>query len=745
LGFFESDERLARAGGFLYPSSQRLNTLVIVMWLKKAIFLWFLLSINPVMLAGEQAPVRIGVLSHRGDQATLKMWGPTADYLDAAIAARDFQIVPLDFNEVNPAVAMGNVDFVLVNPGIYVNLEVRFRVSRIATLYNRRGDVPYNIFGGVIFTRSDNPEIRTLEDLRGRSFMAVDATSLGGFQMAWREMNAGGIDPFTDLSGLEFAGIHDRVVIAVRDGRVDAGTVRTDILERMALAGLIDLAEFYIINPQQDPQFPFVHSTRLYPEWPFSKVAHTSDELAQQVAVALLQMPHDHPAALAGNYAGWSIPLDYQPVHELFRELVLPPYDDLGEFTLWDAITRYWYWLIAGLVVLLFMVGMTLWVLHLNRALKKAQKRLENQHELILDSVADGIYGVDMHGNSTFFNRAATELTGWRPEQVIGKNQHRLLHHTHADGSPYNFEDCPVYQTFCDNRPRYISDDLFWRSDGSSFPVEYSSTPIKDEAGRTIGSVVVFRDITEQKQAEEDARQHQAELARVARLSTLGEMASGIAHEINQPLTAISTNAQASIRLLESNPPDTGLCMEVMERITTQAARAGEIIRQLRRFVKKEPLERTEVDINALVNAVVVLIRPELRRAYVRLDLDLQPDLPVIAVQPIQIEQVILNLAKNAIEALDEVPVERRILTIETRLEGFAQIRVRVRDTGPGLKAELLDHLFNPFVTSKADGMGLGLSISNGIIQAHGGRLTAHSPPETGAEFSFFVPFKQDS
>jgi two-component system sensor histidine kinase TtrS len=182
-----------------------------------------------------------------------------------------------------------------------------------------------------------------------------------------------------------------------------------------------------------------------------------------------------------------------------------------------------------------------------------------------------------------------------------------------------------------------------------------------------------------------------------------------------------------------------------MDRIATQAARAGEIIRQLRRFVKKEPLERSEVDINTLVSAVVVLLRPELRRANVKLVLDLQPRLPGVAVQPIQIEQVILNLAKNAIEALNERPINQRGLTIQTSLVETEQVWVTVRDTGPGLKAELLDHLFDPFVTSKPDGMGLGLSISNGIIQAHGGRLTAISPPEGGAEFSFFIPRKQDS
>ncbi|MCW8800581.1 MAG: phosphate/phosphite/phosphonate ABC transporter substrate-binding protein, partial [Desulfobacter sp.] len=327
------------------------------------LFLVFLLS--PLWAQSEPQIVRIGVLSHRGDEATLQAWTPTAAYLEEAIPSRKFQIVPLDFDEVDPMVAEGAVDFVLVNPGIYVNLEVRHRVSRIATLINRRGDVPYKIFGGVVFTRRDHPDIRTLADLAGHTLMAVDKTSLGGFQMAWREMKAQGLDPEKDLT-LTFGGIHDRVVQAVRKGEVDAGTVRTDILERMAAAGEVNLADFRIINPKSDAEFPFVHSTRLYPEWPFSKVSHTSDDLAKQVAIALLQMPADHPAAIAGKHAGWSIPLDYQPVHDLFQELSLPPYDHLRQFTLKDAIQRYWHFLLIGLLVLIFMVFMTLWVLKLN-------------------------------------------------------------------------------------------------------------------------------------------------------------------------------------------------------------------------------------------------------------------------------------------------------------------------------------------------------------------------------------------
>ncbi|MCU7809697.1 MAG: PhnD/SsuA/transferrin family substrate-binding protein [Candidatus Thiodiazotropha sp. (ex Notomyrtea botanica)] len=689
--------------------------------------------------------VRIGVLSHRGDVVTRAMWGPTADYLSAIIPGHRFTIRPLKFDEVNPVVDAGDVDFVLVNPGIYVNLEVKYRVSRIATLYNRRNDVPYKIFGGVIFTRKDHPEINTLEDLRDHSFMAVYSTSLGGFQMAMREMLDSGIDPYRDLKSLEFGGIHDLVVMSVLRGEVDVGTVRTDILERMASAGTIDINDFHIINPRQEPEFPFALSTRLYPEWPFSKVAHTADTLAQQVAVALLQMPHDHTAALAGKYAGWTIPLDYQPVHDLFLELKLPPYQNLGKFTLSDAIDRYRYWLLGGLLVLLFMLFMTFWVMRLNQELHKAKNRLEQQHELILDSVADGIYGVDLRGRSTFFNRAAERITGWAADEVIGFNQHEILHHTHADGSLHRAEECPVYQTFRDSQARYISDDVFWRKDGNSFPVEYSSTPIWDENGKTVGSVVVFRDTTRRKKAEEDSRQHQVELARVGRLSTLGEMASGIAHELNQPLTAISTNAQASIRLLESNSSNLDVCIDVMERIVGQADRAGEIIRQLRRFVRKEPLERAEVNINNLVNAVVVLIRPEIRRASVTLELDLDRDLPRISVQPIQIEQVILNLARNAIEALQENQQDARKLSIHTRRVGEQRIEVWVRDNGPGIKPEVADTLFDPFVTSKSQGMGLGLSISHGIIGAHGGKLVVNPAYQEGAEFTFYLPLLEAS
>ncbi|MCB1859923.1 MAG: PhnD/SsuA/transferrin family substrate-binding protein [Gammaproteobacteria bacterium] len=685
--------------------------------------------------------VRIGVLSHRGFDITIKNWSPTAEYLTNSIPGCRFEIVPLDFSEVDPTVKFGQVDFLLVNSSIYVNMEVRYRVSRIATLDNLVADTPYNVFGGVVFVRSDRRDITTLADLEGKSLLAVDETSLGGFQMAWRELRMAGVDPYRDLSKLEFAGTHDKVVMDVLAGRVDVGTVRTNILERMASTGQIRLDEFNIVSPKGHTDFPFARSTRLYPEWPFSKLQHTSNQLAQKVAVALLNMPRFSAAAEAGNYAGWTVPLDYQSVHELFQELHLPPYQELGAFTLIDAVRRYWYWPVIALAFFLVMSVMTTWVVRLNRELQRSKLHLQRQHDLILNSVSDGISGVDLDGNSTFVNRAMEEITGWPAHELIGRNQHQLLHHTRSDGSCHQADNCPVYQTFRDQTPRFVDDDIFWKKDGSAIPVEYSSTPIRDENGQTVGSVVVFRDISERKKAEEAANQHLMELAHVARLSTMGEMASGIAHELNQPLTAIATNSHACIRMLESGEVPRERCADVMERISAQADRAGEIIRQLRQFVRKEQPERTLVDINELIAEVLILIRPEARRASVQLLTDLHTGIDRVLVQHIQIDQVILNLVRNAIEAMTEVDNRRRQLRIQTRMSRSKnEILVSVADTGPGLNEEIRGQLFNPFVTTKKEGMGLGLSISKGIIESHDGRLFTDTEAGWGVVFRFTLP-----
>lgn len=682
--------------------------------------------------------IKVGVLSHRGDEKTLKMWNPTAYYLIARLPQYDFEIVPLDFDQVEPAIKSAAVDFILVNPGIYVNLEEKYNISRLATLINLRDNTPYSIFGGVIFTHSDREDIKTLNDIKGKSFMAVDENSLGGFQMAWRELNALNINPYDDFSTLEFAGIHDKVVMSVIDEDIDVGTVRTDILERMGDAGLIDMDDIKIIHPQYYSRFPSVHSTRLYPEWPFSKLAHTDPKLARQVAVALFQMPKEDPALKAGKYAGWSIPFDYHEVHVLFKELKLPPYSDFTQLTITEAITRHWVWVLASLIALLTLLGLTSLMVRHNRELKYEQYRMERRHQLINESVADGIYGVDLVGNCTFVNRATMDMTGWTEDDLIGHNQHLILHHTREDGSPFPRIDCPVHHVSFDNQPRFIADDIFWKKDGSYINVEYSCTPLRGLRGETRGSVVVFRDITERKQIQKHAEEHQLQLAHVGRLSTLGEMASGIAHELNQPLTAISTNARACIRLLEADINNAERCADVIEKIASQAERAGGVIRHIRHFSHKKLPNIKPAKLENMLTVVLDLVEREIKSKKIILTLDLDEETPWVMAQDIQVEQVILNLVRNAIESLESMPSSNRKLIIKTTKMPQKKVQIRVTDTGCGIKKVIQEQLFEPFMTTKDNGMGLGLSISQGIIEAHGDQIKVETPMRhSGVSFYF--------
>jgi two-component system sensor histidine kinase TtrS len=315
---------------------------------------WLCVLPVAVLAAGAQE-VAVGVLAHRGVDTAVRMWTPTIDYLGGRVSGYGFRLLPLDLQQMRAALVAGELDFILTNPGHYVELEAGFGVTRIATLMNIRQGRAFKVFGAVIFTRAGREDIQTLADLRGKIFGAVDEGAFGGFQMAWRELKEAGIDPFRDFGELRFSGFpQDNIVLDVRDGRLDAGTVRSDVLEGMAGQGVIELADFRVLSPQTADGFPFLHSTRLYPEWAFARARSTPDALASKVSIALLQMPAGHPAARAGDYAGWTVPLSYQPVHDLFMQLGIGPYARPSRFTLLDAVRRYWYWVALMALVILF-------------------------------------------------------------------------------------------------------------------------------------------------------------------------------------------------------------------------------------------------------------------------------------------------------------------------------------------------------------------------------------------------------
>ncbi|MDX2243238.1 MAG: PhnD/SsuA/transferrin family substrate-binding protein [Leptolyngbyaceae cyanobacterium bins.302] len=278
-------------------------------------------------------PIRIGVLVNRDRQQTLTSWEPTATYLTQELQGHCFSIVPLDFSEIRQAVASNAVEFLIANPGIYVEFEALYGVNRLATLKKRRFGKPHTLFGSVIFTR--DRRLSALGDLKGKRVIAVAEASLGGWRMAWREFVEAGIDPYRDFQQLRFGQSHDGVIHAIQNGEADAGVVSTNVLEQLDIEGQVNLKTLTIIHPQTQYQesFPFVLSTRLYPEWPFAAAQQTPSDLSEQVAIALLKFSADHPAAIAANSMGWTIPLNYQPVHECFQVLRVDPYKNFGKTT----------------------------------------------------------------------------------------------------------------------------------------------------------------------------------------------------------------------------------------------------------------------------------------------------------------------------------------------------------------------------------------------------------------------------
>ncbi len=347
-------------------------------------FLFFLGLPNVVLASTEQKPLKIGVLAIHGVEQCVKSWAPTAEYLTSRIPGHTFVVVPLTHAGIEPAVKAGEVDFILTNSSFYVELEQGYGVNRIATLKELRMGRVYSKYGSVIFCRKDRLDIRNLKDLKGKSFMGVSEGSLGGWLMAWRELKENGIDPHRDFKELRYGETHDEVVFAVRDGQADVGTVRTNTLEVLAAEGKIDLKDFFVFPRLHDQgeKTPYLCTTREYPDWPMAKVKGTPDDLAEKVAVALLQMRSDSHAAIASGCAGWTIPLNYQSVMECMMALRVGPYKDLGKVTMGYLLRNYWPWIVITFFFFCTHSAFTGLVLHLNRKFKTTNASLLEEMEM---------------------------------------------------------------------------------------------------------------------------------------------------------------------------------------------------------------------------------------------------------------------------------------------------------------------------------------------------------------------------
>jgi two-component system sensor kinase FixL len=353
----------------------------------------------------------------------------------------------------------------------------------------------------------------------------------------------------------------------------------------------------------------------------------------------------------------------------------------------------------------------------------------------ILETVPDAMIVIDETGLVESFSPSAVRLFGYAPDEVIGRNVSILM------PSPYRERhDAYIGRYLATGERRIIGIGRVvagLRKDGSTFPMELSVGELFAEGRRLFTGFV--RDLTDSRKAERRLQELQSELLHVSRLSAMGQMGAALAHELNQPLTAIANYIQAARRLLGQQgvelPPRVD---EVLDKATAQAARAGQIIRRLRQFVEKGEVDHRAEDINKIVEEASALALVGAKEAGVRLDLQLGGALAPVMIDKIQIQQVILNLIRNAVEAMSESTPRDLIVRTGTGAIGF--VDVMVSDTGPGLSKSVRDQLFQPFITTKAKGMGIGLSICRSIVEAHGGRIWSTPVAPTGAAFHFTLP-----
>ena len=389
----------------------------------------------------------------------------------------------------------------------------------------------------------------------------------------------------------------------------------------------------------------------------------------------------------------------------------------------------------------------------LEQALSARNRQLEADKARILESMNEGIFGLDQRGMITFANPAASRMTGWSIEQLTNLSLKHLIQTEPTDPAETPSDaatpspQASIEVSLNKGISKSVEDATFLHSDGSTFPVDFSCTPIMENSAPN-GAVVVFKDISEKKRhqaalqkALDELESQKEQLTHVSRLSTMGEMAAGFAHEVNQPLTAISNYAQVGRRMLArlELQDDLGLS-EAMEKINTQARRAGEIIARIRSFVKKPDHVLGSVDPNRLIQDTYKLAEVDARNNSMEIHLEQEEGLPDVKVDPVQIQQVALNLIRNGMEAMRDMDTRNIGVYVRTCKLDDDFVKVSVIDRGHGLADDAEERLFTPFYTTKPDGMGIGLTVCHSIIQSHGGKLTFQRNPEGGAIFEFTMP-----
>ena len=692
--------------------------------------------------------VRIGVLAKRGKEHCLIQWNPTAEYLTTQIPGHTFQIIPLYFDDIHKAVDHQEVDFVLVNSSLYVDLEMRSGVMRIATLKNIFTDgSTHTSFAGVIFHRSDRDDIKNAKDLKNKIFMAVDKRSFGGWQMAWRELLELGIDPHRDFSELRFGGTHDAVVYAVRDAKVDAGTVRCGTLENMALEGKIKMDDFHILGLHEHKGTYYLHSTRSYPEWPLAKTSGTTDDLAEKVAAVMVRMSVNNPVNKDTMCTRWTIPQNYQPVHECLMALRIPPYKNYGKISLGDILRKYKLWLLGifCLITLVFIFVVCTYRLRARLDLATLAGKEHDKLIAIFDAMKDGIYIVNENHDIQYMNHALEIEFG----SFGGEKCYKYLHNLDSPSSFFNNDKMLAGETsHC---------ELTFKKNNKTYDI--LGTAIKDADGN-LCKLKILRDITTRKKAEimlqqahdglekkvtdrtaelEEANLHLQELDKLKSM-----FIASMSHELRTPLNSIIGFSGLLLQGLSGDLNDEQ--KDSMERIHRSGNHLLELISDV---IDISKIEAGRIDVfcehfslKDVVEESIESTRPQADAKGLTLQLNANI-WPEMYSDRRRLLQCLLNFLSNAVKYSEKGKITVSVTVIDD------SVQIQVSDTGIGIPPDKIDKLFNAFerleshLKVKAGGTGLGLyltrKIANDLLH---GSVSVESVAHEGSVFGLKIPIK---
>lgn len=590
-------------------------------------------------------PLSLGVFAYLGQEETRAIYTPLVDYLNRILTDERIVLHVLSQEEIYRGVADGKLDIVTTNPTHFLVIRKQFPLTGvIATRVTERLGKPVHHLAGVIVTLANQEKIKTLADIRGKHIATPSTQHMGGYRAQAYTLYKQGIVLPEDAASVRAVETHQAVIKALRSGEAEVGFVREGVLEMLAERGEIQLADFRVIHLQKHPNFPFLASTQLYPEWPVFALPHVPERAVRRLAAALFSLDPNHPAARAAGIAGYTVPADYLQVEELSRTLRLPPFDKNLDITWTDIWQKWRVTITVGIIALVIILIMTLLLTWLVRRERASRKRTQALLEALQESNA---------------------------QLIATRNQ----------------------------------------------------------------------------------------LVQSEKLASIGQLAAGVAHEINNPIGFVTGNLGALenyvadlLRLVEAGQNDMAVRALAEEldlpflREDVQAllresrdglVRIRKIVLDLQDFSRVSETHWEKADLNQCLEAALNLLGNQLKsKCTLHTDLG---KLPQIDCLPTQLSQVFVNLLLNANHAIS---TQGEIFVSSHFDPEIAQIEIRIRDTGCGIAPDNLPHVFDPFFTTKpvGQGTGLGLSLVWGIIERHNGKITVESTLGQGSEFLITLP-----